>query len=114
MARVQWKLFEKGVYVRDYGIEKAWQLQTMAKGKRYVDTLGVMDIEEVRIIRDTLARNRKVGSGPQTWAEMQAEAKEKVMAEKIQEEKERTETIRQEVKRRTNTVARVTHLLRLL
>lgn len=107
MPRVDWQPVEKGIYVRNYGNEKAYLLQAMVRGKRYADQLGVMTIEEARIIRDTLARNRKLGAGPQTWAEMQAAEREKAAAEKIEEEKFRKATLHEERKRLSNTVAKL-------
>lgn len=98
---------EKNMLVRDYGKEKAYKLNGSFQGKRVYDTLGVMSIEEARIIRDTLFRNRKMNTPPFTYAEMQAEENEKARAEVIKKVEERKKIIKEEESRRLNTVARL-------
>lgn len=104
---VEWVKVDKGIYCRDYGAQKSYKLQGSYRGQRMWDVLGVMDLAEVRKIQAELAWNRKQGVHPLTWAEMRGEAKEKAVAEKIQAETERKETIRKEIRKRTNTVARL-------
>lgn len=95
---------EKGLYVRDYGDVKVYQVRAMCKGIRYTDTLGAMNLEEARIIRDQLAFNRKNGSGPLTWAEMQEKAASLEAARDIEEAKRAREILEAEKKRSLNTV----------
>lgn len=108
MPKVNWAKVpgEKGVCVRDYGSARVYMLQQMVGGKKYQDLLGEMPIEEVRVIRETLSRNRKFGDGPLTYEELVAEKREKTVAENLEERKKRQEIIRAEAKRRASTIGR--------
>ncbi len=59
--KIEWESVpgEPGLYVRDYGKEKAYRIQGSYQGKRIYDTLGIMPIEKAKMIRETLKHNRK-------------------------------------------------------
>lgn len=98
---------ERNILIRDYGKEKAYKLNGTFRGKRVYDTLGVMPLEEARIIRDTLFRNRKMGTPPFTYAEMQAEEREEAQAAEIKKAEERKQIIKAEETRKLNTFSRL-------
>ena len=105
--KIEWQSLpgEPGIYVRDYGKEKAYRLQGSHNGQRVYDTLGVMPIEQVRMIRETLKHNRKQGIPPFTYAEMQGAQVAAVKAEKIVKAKEVKAILKEEEKRMNNTVS---------
>ncbi len=105
-AKVDWKPAEKGIYVRDYGAAKVYMLQAMVKGKRYTDMLGVMSLEDARIIRDTLSRNRKQGIPPFTYAEMTADTARPEAAEKLEQRKAEEKALKEEARKNAATVGR--------
>lgn len=106
--KIEWQSLpgESGIYVRDYGKEKAYRLQGSHNGKRIYDTLGVMPIEQVRMIRETLKYNRKQGVPPFTYAEMIGSQVAEEKAERIVKEKETKAILKAEDKRQHNTVSR--------
>lgn len=104
--KIEWESVpgEPGLYMRDYGSEKAYRIQGSYQGKRIYDTLGIMPIEKAKMIRETLRHNRKHDVPPFTYAEMVGEKVETVKAEKIVQEKQRKIILKEEEKRQNNTV----------
>ena len=107
-AKIDWTPLksEKNVYVRQYDEGQVYMLQGMYQGTRYTDVLGMMPLEQVIIIRETLRMNRKNGTPPLTYKDMIAEQAENVRAEKIAKTKERKAVLKAEEKRQHNTVVR--------
>ena len=95
---------EKNIYVRHYDDGQVFMLQGMHQGIRYTDVLGMMPLEQVIIIRETLRLNRKNGTPPLTYKEMVAEKAEVVKAEKIIKAKETKAVLKEEAKRLNNTL----------
>lgn len=75
MAAIKWIKLPKtkatGVeyYVQSDG-KKYYRLRATVRGTGYVDALGVRPEEEVLAIKGILDRNRKQGTGPQSYEEM--------------------------------------------
>lgn len=65
---------ENGLYARDYGEIRALQLRMAINGREYIDDLGMMGLEQARLVGRMLASNRQRQAGPQSWAVMQAES----------------------------------------
>lgn len=104
--KTDWKSVkgEPGVYIRDYGDVQIYKLQGSYKGKRIIDALGEMTIEEVRMIRETLKYNRKNDIPPFSYADMLQGEAEKAVATQVIERKQQRIIIKEEEKRLNNTV----------
>ena len=105
--RIDWKLLEPGIYARGYGNDRAYKLQGRYDGRQVYDVLGIMPIEDVRVIRETLRRNRVQGTPPYSYAEMQAAETTKVQENSIRARQAQQALLEAEKKRLHSTVEQV-------
>ncbi|MYL81807.1 tyrosine-type recombinase/integrase [Desulfovibrio aerotolerans] len=93
------------LFYRDYGQDgKTWMFRQMVNGTRITDYLGAMSQERAIVVVSQLRENRKLGAGPQTWAEMEGVAQEEAKADKIKEEQERKRLLAADEFTRSNTI----------
>lgn len=93
-----------GLEFREYEEGRVWRFRQMVAGKAQTDNLGLMTEEEAAVIAAKLRHNRKIGAGPQTYKDMEAEALEVGRAERIEEEKERKRIIAEDEFTKSNTI----------
>ena len=107
--KTDWQSYpgEPSVYVRDYGGTQVFKLQGSYQGKRIIDTLGAMTIEQVRMIRETLKYNRKNHIPPFSYKDMQKAETEKAVEKTITAEQERKRLIREDKKIKNSTVSQI-------
>jgi integrase len=77
----------------------------MVQGAPMTDHLGLMDDARAEVVAAQLRANRKAGAGPQSYKEMEDEAREKARVEAIEESKARKQIIAEDDFARSNTVA---------
>ncbi len=73
--------------------QRYYRLRSTVNGKSYAEGIGSREEDEVREIKALLDRNRKIGRGPQTYAEMIAADVSARKEEAEERERERLNTI---------------------
>jgi integrase len=95
---------QKGLQRRVYDEGVTYRFRQLVNGKPSVDFLGLLSLERAVVIAATLRENRKLGTGPQTYREMEDAAGQAKRAEMIQAEAERKELIKADEFARSNTI----------
>jgi integrase len=108
MAAIEWEKLKghAGLQYRAYGEEgMTWRCRQMVEGSAIQDYLGLMSAEQAIETAARLRHNRKTGAGPQSFKEMEDEAREVARVGQIREETERRRAIEADEFTRSNTIA---------
>ena len=95
-----------GLQYRVYNTERSYRFRQKIASKIVVDFLGTMPEEKAVRIAAELRENRSMGTGPQTWKEMQHVYAEQAQHAAIQEQKERKRILAETKQSLENTVAK--------
>lgn len=106
-SKPQWEKVtgQAGLQRRIYEDGDVYRFRQLVGGKPVIDFLGLVSPERALVIVSTLRENRKLGTGPQTYREMEDSASLTKKAEMIQAEAKRKELIKQDEFSRSNTVS---------
>jgi integrase len=93
-----------GLQAREYDEGTVYRFRQLVGGKPHIDFLGLISVERAVVIVSTLKENRKLGTGPQTYKEMEESANLIKKAEMIQVEAERKRLIKEDEFAKSNTI----------
>jgi len=95
---------QAGLERRVYEDGSVYRFRQLTGGKRQTDYLGLMTQERAAVIAATLRENRRLGTGPQSYEDMEQSADLSKRAEMIQEEQERDALLKADEFAKANTV----------
>ena len=106
MAEKKWERVpgQAGLERRVYDDGEVYRFRQLVGGKAVTEALGLMSLERAAVIVSTLRENRKLGTGPQTYKEMEESASLIKKAEMIQAETERKRLIKEDEFAKSNTI----------